>query len=202
MLSECLATREHHALTHVGAVRLRIRDASLYDPQFTHTICARHPLLPLLADVLRTYGNLSSLVRTMLGWRDRWSASQLPLPGVCDTGVTINTPHDGNTAGAGVDTYDGSHHRVAAGEGGDALWLEPQAGVYLVVNENAPNMVPCVPIILGAGGCAVDFLGQPLIGRKLVAGRLSVAYAANEQLLERVLGLVSSARAASGTDGR
>jgi hypothetical protein len=116
----------------------------------------------------------------MLGWRQRSLQAPLPAAGCSSTHKSV--PHNGADAAASGTSQ------------GSELWLEPQAGVYLVVNENAPNMVPCVPVVLGAGGCAVDFEGQPLLGRRLAAGRLSVAYAGNEQLLGQVMALVAIAQ--------
>jgi hypothetical protein len=102
-------------------------------------------------DVLRTYGNLSSLIRYLLGFRDG-------LQGV-----------------------------------GGPLWLEPQCGGFLAVNENLANMVPCIPVVLGAGGLALDFAGGRLEERRLAAGRCSVLYAANEGLARALLEHVQGA---------
>jgi cytochrome oxidase Cu insertion factor (SCO1/SenC/PrrC family) len=66
-------------------------------------------------DVWRQYGNLSALLRLLLGWR------------------------------------------------GARPWIESQGGAFVVVNENLANLVPAVPLVLGAGGCAVDFAGRPLL---------------------------------------
>jgi fructose-1,6-bisphosphatase/inositol monophosphatase family enzyme len=74
------------------------------------------------------------------------------------------------------------------------VWLESQGAAFIVINENMFNLIPAVPIILGAGGCCVDFDGRPLRERKIVEGRTSVAYAANELLCEKVLGLIGTAR--------
>ena len=60
-------------------------------------------------DVWRQYGNLSALLRMLLGWR------------------------------------------------GERPWIESQGGAFIVVNENLANLVPAIPIMLGAGGCSVDF---------------------------------------------
>lgn len=99
-------------------------------------------------DVWRQYGNLSSLVRLMLGWR-------------------ATRP-----------------------------WVEAQCGAFVVVNENLANLLPSVPIILAAGGCAVDFDGHPLAARRLVDGRTNVILAANAALRDQLLELVR--RAAAG----
>jgi hypothetical protein len=96
-------------------------------------------------DVWRQYGNLSALLRLLLGWRQ-----QRP-------------------------------------------WVESQGGGFVVVNENLANLVPAVPLVLGAGGCAVDFTGAPLSSRRLVDGRTSVVYAANEVLLHALLTHVRAA---------
>jgi hypothetical protein len=50
-----------------------------------------------------------------------------------------------------------------------------------------------VPLVLGAGGCAVDFTGAPLTSRRLVDGRTNVVYAANEVLLHALLTHVRAA---------
>jgi hypothetical protein len=99
-------------------------------------------------DVWRQYGNLSALIRLLLGWRG-------PRP-----------------------------------------WIEPQGGAFVVVNENLANLLPALPVILGAGGCAVDLDGRPLAARRLAAGRTSVLFAANEVLRDRLLALVADAATA------
>jgi hypothetical protein len=96
-------------------------------------------------DVWRQYGNLSALLRLLLGWR------------------------------------------------GARPWIESQGGAFVVVNENLANLVPAVPLVLGAGGCAVDFAGRPVAARRLTEGRTSVVYAANEVLLEAVLATIRAA---------
>lgn len=97
-------------------------------------------------DVWRQYGNLSALLRMMLGWR------------------------------------------------GARPWRESQGGAFLVVNENLANLIPAVPIVLGAGGVSVQLDGQPLAARPLTAGRCSALHAANEVLADAVLALVAAAR--------
>jgi len=96
-------------------------------------------------DVWRQYGNLSALLRMLLGWR------------------------------------------------GERPWIESQGGAFLVVNENLANLVPAIPIMLGAGGCSVDFAGRPLADRRLVDGRTSVIHAANDVLRDRLLAIVRDA---------
>lgn len=103
-------------------------------------------------DVWRQYGNLSALLRLLLGWRG-------PRP-----------------------------------------WIESQGGAFLVVNENLANLVPAVPLILGAGGCSVDFAGRPLATRRLVDGRTSVIHAANEVLRDHLLAVVRAAGGAGQAD--
>lgn len=98
-------------------------------------------------DVWRQYGNLSALLRMLLGWR------------------------------------------------GALPWIESQGGGFVVVNENLANLIPAVPLVLGAGGCAVDFDGRPLAGRRLRDGRCSVIHAANPALRDRLLAIVAAARA-------
>jgi len=72
-------------------------------------------------------------------------------------------------------------------------WVESQGGGFVVVNENLANLVPAVPLVVGAGGCAVDFAGAPLAARRLVDGRTSVVYAANEVLLQALVSHVQAA---------
>ncbi len=96
-------------------------------------------------DVWRQYGNLSALLRMLLGWR------------------------------------------------GERPWIESQGGAFVVVNENFANLIPAVPLMLGAGGCSVDFSGRPLADRRLVEGRTSVIHAANEVLRDRLLAIVRDA---------
>jgi hypothetical protein len=73
-------------------------------------------------------------------------------------------------------------------------WLESQGGGFVVVNENLFNLIPAVPVILGAGGLAVDFEGRPLAERRLTDGRTSIVYAANAPLCRRILALIAEAR--------
>lgn len=98
-------------------------------------------------DVWRQYGNLSALLRMMLGWR------------------------------------------------GARPWIESQGAAFVVVNENLANLIPAVPLVRGAGGCAVDFDGRPLAERRLLAGRASVVHAANPAMRDRLLAIVRAARA-------
>jgi hypothetical protein len=98
-------------------------------------------------DVWRTYGNLSSLIRNMLGYRPPTGA-----------------------------------------------WMEPQGGAFIVLNENLPNLIPSVPIVLGAGGCAVTFDGELLALRPLSSGRTCAVYAANNHLLAAFVRLLKPLR--------
>jgi hypothetical protein len=88
--------------------------------------------------------------------------------------------------------------RVLFGWREPPVWIESQGAVYLVVNENVPNLIPSVPLVAGAGGLSMDFAGQPLASRPLRAGRTSVLHAANSPLCGRVLEIVAEARAAAG----
>ena len=97
-------------------------------------------------DVWRQYGNLSALLRLLLGWR--------------------------------------------AGR----PWVESQGGAFVVVNENLANLIPSLPIVLGAGGVSLDFDGRPLAQRRLGAGRCSVVHAANEVLAADVMRIIRAAR--------
>ncbi len=101
-------------------------------------------------DVLRMYGNFSSLLKTMLGWR--------------------------------------------GGRSGIGPWLEAQCGGFIVVNENLSNLLPLLPIVIGAGGLATDFEGQPLSERTLLDGRCNVLFAANEQIHSQLLAVVRKAK--------
>jgi hypothetical protein len=89
--------------------------------------------------------------------------------------------------------------RMLLGWRGTRPWLESQGGAFVVVNENLANLVPAVPLILGAGGCSVDFAGRPLAARRLAAGRTSVIHAANDVLRDRLLAIVADAAAASAS---
>src|SRR6185295_17860661 len=93
-------------------------------------------------DVWRQYGNLSALLRMLLGWRDA------------------------------------------------RPWIESQGGAFLVVNENLANLIPSVPIVLGAGGVSVHLDGRPMAERRLGEGRCSVLHAANEVLCGAMLRIV------------
>ncbi|MEO8603573.1 MAG: hypothetical protein ABI629_13445 [bacterium] len=101
-------------------------------------------------DVWRQYGNLSALLRLLLGWRE------------------------------------------------GRPWIESQGGAFVVVNENLANLIPSLPIVLGAGGVSMDFDGRPLAQRRLGDGRGSVVHAANEVLAAAVLQIVRASRAAIG----
>eukprot|EP00798_Chlamydomonas_sp_ICE-L_P023060 gene23060-30249_t len=57
-----------------------------------------------------------------------------------------------------------------------------------------PNLIPAVPIVLGAGGLATDFEGAALLDRKLSDGRCNVVYTANKVVHAKVLELISRAR--------
>jgi hypothetical protein len=78
------------------------------------------------------------------------------------------------------------------------VWVESQGGLYLVVNENVPNLIPSVPLVAGAGGVSLDFAGRPLRERPLAAGRTSVLHAANDALCRRALDIIAAAVASAG----
>ncbi|KAI8463135.1 MAG: hypothetical protein J3K34DRAFT_527240 [Monoraphidium minutum] len=124
-------------------------------------------------DVVRAYGNLGALLRTFFGWRLGGGGGGGERPGAAPPG------------GGGDD------------EGG-ALWLEPQCGAFVVVNENLANLIPAVPLVLGAGGAAADLRGAPLAPRRLADGRASIAYAGNAALLGAVLDLARRAAEEAG----
>src|SRR6185295_16632062 len=86
--------------------------------------------------------------------------------------------------------------RVMLGWREAPVWVESQGAGYLVVNENLANLIPSVPLIVGAGGLSVDFDGRPLAARRLADGRTSVLHAANAPLCERLLAIIRDARAA------
>jgi hypothetical protein len=92
--------------------------------------------------------------------------------------------------------------RTMLGWRGEPTWIESQGGAFVVVNENLYNLIPAVPVILGAGGLAVDFDGRPLAARPLTEGRTSIVYAANAALCEHVLRRIGEARAAAGIELR
>lgn len=121
-------------------------------------------------DVLRTYGNLAALQRTMLGWQESPTAQETAA---CES-----------TTG-GVDR-PASHS-----------WLESQTGGMVVVNENHANLIPAVPIILGAGGIATDFQERELSQRRLAEGRCNVLFAANQSLHGQLLAVITCAAATS-----
>jgi len=88
----------------------------------------------------------------------------------------------------------GSLSALTANMLGWGYGVESQGSAFIVLNENLPNMIPSVPIILGAGGIATDFEGNPLAERKLTAGRCNVIYAANEEIYKQVMALVQKAK--------
>jgi hypothetical protein len=63
-----------------------------------------------------------------------------------------------------------------------------------VINENLPNLLGAVPIIGGAGGICVDFDDRLLRRRKLIDGRTSVVYAANQAVRRSILRIIGAAR--------
>jgi hypothetical protein len=70
---------------------------------------------------------------------------------------------------------------------------ESAAGIFVALNESLPNLIPAVPIIIGAGGIALDFEGNPLQERKLTAPRTNIIYIANQALKEQVMPLIEKA---------
>jgi len=71
---------------------------------------------------------------------------------------------------------------------------ESAGGIFVALNESLPNLIPAVPIVLGAGGLALDFEGNPLKDRKLTALRTDIIYIANEALREQVMPFIEKAR--------
>jgi hypothetical protein len=84
--------------------------------------------------------------------------------------------------------------RVMLGWREPPVWIESQGGAFIAINENMFNLIPAVPIILGAGGRCVDFDGRPLRERKVLEGRTSIVHAANESLCGETLRLIRRAR--------
>jgi hypothetical protein len=78
------------------------------------------------------------------------------------------------------------------------VWIESQGGGFFVINENVPNLIPSVPLVLGAGGVSVDFTGRPLAERPLAAGRTSVLHAANAAVQRQLLVLIAQAQSRAG----
>jgi hypothetical protein len=76
----------------------------------------------------------------------------------------------------------------------DPIWFESQGAGFIVINENLANLIPAVPIVIGAGGIAVDFDGHPLAERRLVDGRVNVLYAANEHVCRALRARIDGAR--------
>lgn len=115
-------------------------------------------------------------------------------------------PLSGGCAQGGGSDSGGGHALSAAGRrassdfGGGAPWLEPQCVAFLTINENLHNLIPCVPVLLGAGGLATDFSGRPLAERRLVEGRADILYSANDLIHVQLLELVrdAAARASGG----
>lgn len=127
-------------------------------------------------DVLRQYGNLGSLLRTMLGWRG------------CEAQQPVQHNHQlaqEQQSGEAVQAVQNAAKET---------WLEAQCGLFVVINENLANLIPAVPIILGAGGVATDLEGASLLDRTLGDGRVSVVYAANEALHAAAMQLIQAAR--------
>lgn len=84
--------------------------------------------------------------------------------------------------------------RVMLGWREPPVWIESQGGAFIAINENMFNLIPAVPIILGAGGHCVDFDGRPLRERKVLEGRTSIVHAANDRLCGETLRLIRKAR--------
>lgn len=74
-------------------------------------------------------------------------------------------------------------------------WRDPElpescGGIYLAFNESQPNLIPAVPVIIGAGGIATDIHGAPLVERNVDAPRTNIIYIANEELQSQVMPLI------------
>jgi hypothetical protein len=76
----------------------------------------------------------------------------------------------------------------------DETLPESAGGIFVALNESLPNLIPAVPIIIGAGGIALDFDGNPLQERKLTAPRTNIIYIANEALKGQVMPLIEKAK--------
>jgi hypothetical protein len=126
-------------------------------------------------DILRSYGNLSSILRGMLGYR----------------GYDPLAARSGKAGAAGDDA---SRDVASADQDAAAPWIEGQTGIYVCLNENLANMLPSVAVILGCGGVATDLEGEALAARKLSQGRTSIMYAANVELHHQAMALVQRAQ--------
>jgi hypothetical protein len=84
--------------------------------------------------------------------------------------------------------------RMMLGWRGGRLWYESQGAAFIVINENLPNLLGAVPIVEGAGGICVDFDNRLLRRRKLIDGRTSIVYAANQAVRRSVLRVIRAAR--------
>ena len=88
---------------------------------------------------------------------------------------------------------------------GPAIDVSDGLAGFVVVNENLANLIPAVPIVIGAGGVSVDFDGRSIADRMLRDGRCSVLHAANAPLRDTLLHGIARARAQVGPsagDGR
>lgn len=71
---------------------------------------------------------------------------------------------------------------------------ESQGGVFIVLNENLWNMIPCTVINEAAGGISTDLCGKPLSRRALKDGRANVMHAANQELYKQAMHCVQYAQ--------
>ena len=76
----------------------------------------------------------------------------------------------------------------------EGLWIEAQCTAFVVVNENLPNLIPVVPLLVGCGAICTDFEGKDLLKRKLVEGRTSVAYSANLSIHKSIMAIVAQSK--------
>jgi hypothetical protein len=127
-------------------------------------------------DVLRTYGNLGAVLRNLLGWRgcrgcssaahmqtERDTASGLHGRSVTAKGEVAHSASGGcdvrspaAVAGQGRSEAQEDWDESEKSDNSSVMWREAQCGVFCAVNENLANMIPVVPVVLGAGGLAVQ----------------------------------------------
>lgn len=183
-------TKLHQTFVHMDCFQAYDRASAA--PGDEGLACALHAALSNrheggAFDVHRSYGNLSALLRGMFGWR-----GHIPLSAtVCEGG----SGSSGGGTGAGIASSGAAQAAaVASAATPEPIWVEAQTGAYICINENLANMLPAVPLILGAGGVATDLEGRPLAARRLAQGRTSVLYSANAALHEQVLALVARCR--------
>jgi hypothetical protein len=150
---------------------------------------------------IRTYTSTSTRLSQCMVYLDSFQAydRETRLPGDEELAVELYRLFINRHDGGAFDVLRqyanlSALQRVMLGWREPPVWIESQGAGFIAINENMFNLIPAVPIIIGAGGRCIDFDGSPLRERKILDGRTSIAYAANESLCADILRLIGRAR--------